>query len=445
MNTISKIALALVAVSSVCYGDAHIRTLLDQARAGNPVAMRKLSISLSQGDGGRRNARFAFEWMTKAADAGDVPAIYLLGNMFETGRCTTKSISRAAEYYVEAAKKGSKPAQERLDKMDLQHSRKWHEYAAEKEGRFKSMMTLAKAYAVGKDQLPKDKKKAQQYFLMAYEKDAAKTTKTVLKLPLEQTADFLDYLATEKADVQVMKHLAEAYGNGDGVSVDEGKSNKYYIMAADAGDENAKRIVDAKGLNSLDKALPAYEERAEKGDVGACMKLAEAYWSGKGLPQDKELALKYYRMAAEKNHGPAIDFLHREDPTFETEDDKADNFWHAVAARIMDADFSPSTAKVLLYKNGCAMERSYNSVPREDYMCAFCSMPVFQKVSHNQFFCLVNNDPICIVVPEHVKVNFAEKDTVTGVLVRDGEFPYVNRAGNRRTVRKYVLVCGANM
>lgn len=251
MNTLNKIVLTLVALSSVCYADAHSRALLDQARGGNPVAMRKLSISLMKGDAGQRNARFAFEWMKKAADAGDVPALFLLGSMYENGKCTPKSISLAVSYYVKAAKEDHKPAIEKLDKMELQHSREWHEYAA-KNGRYKSMMMLAKAYAAGKDSLPKKKDEALRYFKMAYEQDAEKTINTVMKLPLEQTVEFLEYLADKKKDRQAMKTLAEAYESGKGVEPDESKSNKYYMMAADAGDEEAKRMVEAKGLNKAE-------------------------------------------------------------------------------------------------------------------------------------------------------------------------------------------------
>ena len=268
MNTLNKIVLTLVALSSVCYADAHSRALLDQARGGNPVAMRKLSISLMQGDAGQRNARFAFEWMKKAAGAGDVPALFLLGSMYENGKCTPKSISRAVFYYVKAAKEDHKPAIEKLDKMGLQHSREWHEHAA-KNGRYKSMMILAKAYAAGKDSLPKRKDDALRYFKMAYEQEAEKTTKAVMKLPLEQTAEFLEYLAEDKDDRQAMKTLAEAYESGKGVAADEDKSNKYYMMAADAGDEDAKRMVESKGLNKAEPETDSQEDGGNKGTVAS--------------------------------------------------------------------------------------------------------------------------------------------------------------------------------
>ena len=439
----NQLILALVALSSVCYADNYSRTLLEQARAGNPVSMRKLSLLLSKGEEGARNARYAFEWMKKAADAGDVPALFLLGGMYENGKNTSKSISHAVEYYIEAAKEDYKPAIEKLDKMKLQHSREWHEYAAE-NGRYKSMMVLAKAYASGKDSLPKKKDEALRYFKMAYTADAEKTTKTAMKLPLEQASDFLEYLADEKNDKKVIKYLAESYGNGNGVEIDETKSNKYYLLAAEAGDEEAKRIVQAKGLTTLDKTFKLYEKKALSGDIDACMKLASAYWSGKELPQDKEKAMKYYRMAAAKKHQPAIAFLHREDPTFKTQEEEEKEIWRNLGARIREAGFSTGTARLLLVKNGSVTEQEYSSISNEDLLYTLCKMPVFQRVSDNQFFCLVNNDPVCIVVPNHVKVNFAENDTVTGFLVRNGEYPYVNREGQKRVVRKYTLICGVN-
>lgn len=280
MNTLNGIVLTLVALTSVCYADANNRALLEQARGGNPVAMRKLSISLMRGDEGKKNAGYAFEWMKKAADAGDVPALFQLGAMYENGKCTPKSISQAVSYYEKAAKKDHQAAVEKLDKISLKHSRQWHEYAA-KNGRYKSTMLLAKAYAAGLDSLPKKKDDALRYFRMAYEQDAEKTIKAVMKLPLDQTAAFMEYLAEKKKDRQAMMTLANAYENGKGVEADEDRSNKYYMMAAAAGDDEAKSIVEARGLNKPEPPQDLPEKEGEKSSIASNSSSQEPHQDGK--------------------------------------------------------------------------------------------------------------------------------------------------------------------
>lgn len=244
----------LFCCASLCFADAHSRALLDQARAGNPVAMRKLSISLSQGDAGNRNIHFAFEWMKKAADAGDVPAMYLLGTMYESGRCTPKSVSQAVTCYTKAADKGNKKAVKRLEAISLRYTHHWFEKEA-RCGNVKCMLTLAKAYATGKNELPVNKDEAVRYYRMAYAKDAKKTLKNVKKLPLAEALPFWQYLAEQKRDIEALKLLANAYGNGDGVEIDDEKSRMYYSMAAQMGDEESRRITESLSANNSKPAV----------------------------------------------------------------------------------------------------------------------------------------------------------------------------------------------
>lgn len=561
------ILLALLGLSSLCYADAHSQALLKDARRGDPVAMRKLALSLNNGDAGNKNVHYAYEWMAKAAQAGDVPAIYYMGTMYENGKGVAKSMEKAAEYYTKAAKKDHKPAIKKLEAMELKFSKDWHEYAA-REGSVKSMLMLAKAYAVGEAGIGKDEQRALRYYRQAVEADEAKAMKSIRKAPLKKTLVYWVDRAERNHDVEAMKLLGEAYSEGNDLPKDEEKGLEYFVMASAAGDADATRLIEAL---PLEKTLSVWDKRAQKGDVSACiklglayengkgveadtskaqhyyakavsadkaavvaamskeptaqtrlfwhymadeehdtdamlklatayaqggtlpqdatkskhyynlaasggnaeavkvvrnwpledaeqflkneamggdipaaMKLAEAYWTGNGLPQNRENAKRFYRIAAEHNHGPAIEFLHKHDPAYKTAAEQSAELIRGIGKRIEESGLSSSGAVLLSYHDGIAEEVLYSNLDRVPFENLILRMPVYQKVAQDGFFCLVKNTPICIVVPSYIKVRFAEDDVVAGILVRDGEYTYVNRAGGTRTIRKYRLIWGEN-
>lgn len=553
--------------SSLCYANAHSHALLEEAKRGNPASMRKLALSLYNGDAGNKNIRYAYEWMEKAAKAGDVPAIYYMGMMSETGKGAAKNMEKATEYYLQAAKKGNKSAVKKLESMELKYSREWHEYAA-REGSVKSMLVLAKAYAVGETGVRKDERQALRYYKQAVETDEAKAMKSIRKAPLKQTLVFWADRAERSHDVEAMKLLGEAYSEGNGLPQDDEKALEYFIMASAAGDDEATRLIEAL---PLEKTFSVWEKRAEKGDVAACikvgmayeigrgteadaakaqryyakavsrdkaaaveavsgesvvqtrlfwhymadeehdssamlklaeayaqggslphdaakskhyynqaasggnaeavrvvrnwpladaesflknealggdisaaMKLAEAYWTGRGLPQNKETAKRFYRIAADLNHRPAIDFLHENDPSYKTEEEERAEIIRSIGKLIEKADLTPSDAVLLTYHDGMGEEVLYRNLDRVPFENLILRMPVYQKVAQDGFFCLVRNTPICIVVPSHIDVKISEDDVVRGILVRDGDYTYVNRAGGTRTIYKYRLIWGKN-
>ena len=65
-------------------------------------------------------------------------------------------------------------------------------------------------------------------------------------------------------------------------------------------------VADAKRLS---REVQALEVQADAGDAQAQFALANAYDSGQGAPRDGELALRYYRLAAEQDHLEAMNSL----------------------------------------------------------------------------------------------------------------------------------------
>jgi TPR repeat protein len=59
----------------------------------------------------------AIYWYTKAAEAGDAPAMTLLGDVYRYGRQGTVDYARALSWYMKAADMGYGPAQYNLGQM----------------------------------------------------------------------------------------------------------------------------------------------------------------------------------------------------------------------------------------------------------------------------------------------------------------------------------------
>ena len=78
--------------------------------------------------------------------------------------------------------------------------------------------------------------------------------------------------------------------------------------AATAGNPDAQvllaQILD--GSNDNARALDLYRKAAEQGSAAGELGLGGMYAAGEGIERDPEQALHWIRMAAEKDHGPAI-------------------------------------------------------------------------------------------------------------------------------------------
>ena len=65
----------------------------------------------------------------------------------------------------------------------------------------------------------------------------------------------------------------------------------------------------AASCSSGEKELQKLKARAEKGDIPAQYSVALMYFKGKDIPQNYEEAMKWFQIAAYKEHGEAQYFL----------------------------------------------------------------------------------------------------------------------------------------
>jgi TPR repeat protein len=87
------------------------------AAAGDATAMYVLGEIYSSGKGASKNYTESAGWMTKAANAGYAPAMNALGNLYETGMGVRSDYVQAAQWYQKGAEAGSAAAMTSLGLM----------------------------------------------------------------------------------------------------------------------------------------------------------------------------------------------------------------------------------------------------------------------------------------------------------------------------------------
>ena len=161
---------------------------------------------------------------------------------------------------------------------------------AAKEGELRAVVVLAEAYAYGFG-VEKNADKCVEYLQRGIDADspfcyylASKLMEKgeILVKDLEKSFRFMK-IATDKNYMNAMLPLANKYLDGIGTqkNLDEGK--RYLKIAAENGNEEAKkRLKEIEGpLNSYaNEAERKYRKAAETGDVDAQFKLGLAYYKG---------------------------------------------------------------------------------------------------------------------------------------------------------------------
>ncbi|MBI5660020.1 MAG: sel1 repeat family protein [Nitrosomonadales bacterium] len=123
-------------------------------------------------------------------------------------------------------------------------------------------------------------------------------------------------LQAEQGNANSRCQLAAMYCQGQhGVPLDYTEAAKWYKLAAEQGDANAKFRVELMlgGMYDEGRGVPQnyteaakwYKLAAELGDADAQFKLGEMYDEGRGVPLDYTEAAKWYKLAAEQGDADA--------------------------------------------------------------------------------------------------------------------------------------------
>lgn len=214
-------------------------SIYQKAMTGNSSAQLELGEFYKSID----HADWAFVWYEALAKAGNIDAIYWLGNFYYDGTVVEENWEKTFQCYKEAALKGHADA----------------------------MNNYADMYFRG-EYVEKDDQKAFELFSIAAERGVAESMYT----------------------------LGYMYENGVGIEKDLAKSNYWFTQSALAGDVfAANRLGNAAFQNNQgEEAIHWYQMAANQQDVDGEFNLGFCYESGMGTPINMKKAKYWYQRAA---------------------------------------------------------------------------------------------------------------------------------------------------
>ena len=231
------------------------RVYLKAAQKGDVDAMYKLGMAYLEGIGTDIHPLKAVAWLSRAAENGIPEADLEIGNLFYAGDVIEKNRDKARQHYLHAAEEGNAMAMYNIGKMYQEDAGtlavQWYEKAAE-NGLPKAMNQLAQMYYIGTI-VPQDLQKTVEYYEMSAQHD----------------------------DTKAMYNLASLYQSGVGVEKDIRTAMLWLIKAARQGDADSMYQLGTLFENGtviqqdIEKALYWYQTASEKGHQKAPQKLIE--------------------------------------------------------------------------------------------------------------------------------------------------------------------------
>ena len=284
-----------------------------------PEGMHLFGYLLFNGTGVSQNQAEATKWWLKAAEQGDVNAQYSLGVCYENGYGVEQSYTEAAEWYSKAAEQGNVDAQFNLGvcyemgegvEQSYEKAASWYRKAAE-QGDANAQFNLGVCYYNGKG-VEQSYEKAAEWYRKAAEQGYANAQYNLALCYNNGEGVEQSY---EKAVMWYRKAAEQDFGlaqvglagllySGLGVVMDQEEAIKLLRSAAEHGTAEANlflNLLDEGGDKFEGSELTSrYMEAAGKGDVRAQFLLGLCYYSGTGVEQEYEKAVKWYRKAAEQ-------------------------------------------------------------------------------------------------------------------------------------------------
>ena len=273
--------------------DEAIRWNWKAVELGNAVAMYNLGRYYENGQGVHQDYSEAVKWCQKAADLGVVDAMYSLGLFYGKGQGVTQDFAEAVKWFRKAADLGDSDAMRNIGlcydngqgvSQDYSEAVKWYRKAADL-GNEMAMTNLGFSCAIGQG-ITQDYSEAVKWFRKA----------------------------ADLGDANAMANLGNSYFYGDGVSQDYAEAVKWYSKAADLGNSQAMYNLGTCYDNGTGvtqdgvEAFKWYRKAAELGYVDCICLLAHSYENGEGgVSVDLAEALKWYRKAKELGNDTGAD------------------------------------------------------------------------------------------------------------------------------------------
>ncbi|KAF9972630.1 hypothetical protein BGZ73_004221 [Actinomortierella ambigua] len=301
---------------------------LRQAMKGHVKAQNVVGLKFYYGRGVLQSDDEAFRWMTRAAKSGEAFAQTNLGSMFLNGRGVIQNDYTAVEWFEKSAKQGCAAGQRSLAMMliagrgvirDERRAAKLLQEAAEQDD-IEAAYQLGLLYDKGQG-VSQCHVQAFEWFSRAAASNHVRAQNAVgwaycfgqgVEQNDEQAVDWYS-----KSAAQHYKHalfnLAVMYELGLGVKRNEKEAMAHYRKAAHR--KVADAILHIRWLFHPDRRgkLPKsdaemsdlYFEEAKKGHAAAQFSLGVLLEKGRYLRENRELAFKWYGLAAGQSHACA--------------------------------------------------------------------------------------------------------------------------------------------
>jgi TPR repeat protein len=220
-----------------------------------------------------------------------------------------KDFQTARELWLPLAEQGEPRAQFFLGFMhdmgfgvpeDDKKALKWYQLAAE-QGDSRAQLFTGYIYDFGNG-VPEDDQKAVKWYRLASEKGFEQAKINIYNLAKKNVPEALKILTTdaENGEVKAQYDLAVMYQAGRGVPQDHREAVKWYQLAAEGKNTNAKPAIYWLAKKNSHEALKILVNDAENGSALAQSTLSMMYQFGLGVPQDNHEYVKWYRFAAER-------------------------------------------------------------------------------------------------------------------------------------------------
>ena len=256
------------------------------------------------GYGIKQDAKAAVETYLKAAGKGQPYAMFRLGQCFEAGTGIEQNLTSAYNWYLKASSAKYDRAGKEAERIK-EPGTVWDR--AIKENNPEAQHRLACCYYFGDSGLPKDLKKAFEWFKKSSDQGFVKATHNLgfCYLYGEGTEKNLELMkkcffeAAKKDFVPSICTVGELYQKG--IGVEQNLTTAYYYYAKAAASQDEKAIGQMKRI----KVIATCWNPAYKGDAKAQYALAFCYYKGDGIDADTTKAEEWFLKSATQGYAPA--------------------------------------------------------------------------------------------------------------------------------------------
>lgn len=280
--------------------------LLKAAEAGDVEAQVSVGHHYYKGEGGENSYSKAFEWFNKAAEAGNTDAMWWLGTLYKDGDGVDKDYDEAVKWFKKASDIGDSYAMCSLGLMyeqglggnaDYSEAEKLYRKAADL-GNGYAMSNLGWLYYSGNG-VKQDYEEAIKWYQKAVDAGDSKAEEYLNNVTKE---------LEDRKNVDIFVQQADKYYEVE----DYKNAFNFYKKAAEIGDSSSMHTVGwlyAHGYGveqNYQEAMNWYLKAAELGNEISMNNIGYMYQNGEGVKQDHKIALEWYEKAAELGNAIAL-------------------------------------------------------------------------------------------------------------------------------------------